>query len=103
MRNGIVSATPRAFISPLLLAFLFFVLRGWLLPSLVVIALMGLFFPSLMFIAVGVMLLRVVKLDGRRLRLSRERRDYLVCAATLGVAAIVILPTQSARARLVRS
>jgi hypothetical protein len=92
MRNGIVSATPRAFISPLLLAFMFFVLRGSLLPSLVVIALMGLFFPSIMFIAVGVMLLRVVKVEGLKLRLSRERRDYLACAVTIAVAALVVLP-----------
>lgn len=92
MRNGLVSGTPRAFISPLLLAFMFFLLRGPLLPSLAMIALMGLFFPSVMFIAVGAMLLRIVKWKGAMPVLSRDRRDYLVCAATLAVAALVILP-----------
>ncbi|HWN99153.1 MAG TPA: hypothetical protein VNS63_07770 [Blastocatellia bacterium] len=92
MRNGLVSATPRAFISPLFLAFVFFFLRDSLLPSLVVIALMGLFFPSIMFIAVGVMLLRVVHWDGLRPRLSSDKRDYLACAATLAVTALVLLP-----------
>jgi hypothetical protein len=61
MRNGLVSATPRAFISPLFLGFMFFLLRGSLLPTLAMIALMGLFFPSIVFIAVGVVLLRVVQ------------------------------------------
>lgn len=92
MRNGLVSATPRAFISPLFLAFMFFVLRGSLLPALAMIALMGLFFPSIMFIAVGVVLLRVVRWEKRRPRLSREGRDYAACAAALAVAALVLLP-----------
>ncbi|MEK6301432.1 MAG: hypothetical protein AABO41_11970 [Acidobacteriota bacterium] len=95
MRNGLVSATPRAFLSPLFLAFMFFVVRGSLLPALGMIALMGLFFPPIMFIAVGVVLLRVVRWEKMRPRLSRERRDYLACAAALAVAALVILPYAS--------
>ena len=95
MRNGLVSATPRAFISPLFLAFMFFLIRGSLLPSLAVIALMGLFFPSIMLIAVGVILLRVIRWDGLWPRLSRARRDYVACAAALAVAALVLLPYAS--------
>jgi len=71
---------------------MFFLLRGSLLPTLAMIALMGLFFPSIAFIAVGVVLLRVVHWDKMRPRLSRELRDYAACAAALVVAAIVLLP-----------
>jgi len=92
MRNGLVSGTPRAFISPLFLGFMFFALRGSLLPSLAMIALMGLFFPSIMFIAVGVVLLRVVHWEKMRPRLSRERRDYAACAAAVAIAGLVLLP-----------
>ena len=92
MRNGLVSGTPRAFISPLFLGFMFFALRGSLLPSLAMIALMGLFFPSIMFIAVGVVLLRVVHWEKMRPRLSREHRDYAACAAAVAISALVLLP-----------
>jgi hypothetical protein len=92
MRNGLVSATPRAFISPLFLAFMFFLLRRSVLLCLVSIALMGLFFPSTMFIALGVLLLSLVRWERRRPHFSHERRDYILCAAGLAIAIIVMLP-----------
>lgn len=92
MRNGLVSATPRAFISPLFLAFMYFCLRRSMLLSLVTIALMGLFFPSIMFIGLGALFLQLVKWEKRRPHLSRERRDYLFCAAGVAVAIAVLLP-----------
>lgn len=92
MRNGLVSATPRAFIAPLFLAFIFFFLSRRAIPVLVSLALMGLFFPSTMFIALGTVLLNVFRLDARRIRFSREPRDYVLAAASLAVAALVLLP-----------
>lgn len=92
MRNGLVSATPRAFIAPLLLAFMYFYLRNSIIFTLLTIALMGLFFPSTMFIALGVVCLGIFRLERWRIRFSRDRRDYLVCAASLAVAAMVLLP-----------
>jgi hypothetical protein len=92
LRNGLVSATPRAFISPIFLAFLFFLSRNSAAGTIVTVALMGLFFPSIMFIALGVVMLRLVRFERWRLRLARERRDYIFCAVALAVAAIVIAP-----------
>ena len=92
LRNGLVSATPRAFIAPLFVAFLYFCLSRKLLLTVASIALMGLFFPSTMFIALGIVLLGIFRIKGRRLRLSRERRDYVVAGASLAVAAAVLLP-----------
>jgi len=92
MRNGIVSGTPRAFISPLFLMFLFFALNNSVVGTVATIALMALFFPSIMFIALGTLCLRLIKFDARRLRLSRDRRDYILCATALVVAAVVLLP-----------
>ena len=92
LRNGLVSATPRAFIAPLFVAFLYFCLSRKLLLTVASIALMGLFFPSTMFIALGVVLLGVFRIDGRRLQFSCERRDYILAVASLAVAAAVLLP-----------
>src|SRR5262249_51147995 len=92
MRNGIVSGTPRAFISPLFLMFLFFALNNSVVGTVATIALMALFFPSIMFIALGTLCLRLIKLDARRIRLSRDGRDYILCATALVVAAVVLLP-----------
>jgi len=67
-------------------------LRGSRRAALLAIALMGLFYPSIMFIAVGVVLLQLFKFDKLRPSLSHNRREYLVAAAALAVAAIVLLP-----------
>lgn len=92
MRNGLVSATPRAFVCPLLLAFLYFLLRRWKAATISTIGLMGLFFPSTMFIAIAVLFLRLVRWEGGRFRLSRERSDYVLCAVCLAIAALVLFP-----------
>jgi hypothetical protein len=92
LRNGLVSATPRAFIAPLFVAFVYFCSSRKAVPMLATIALMGLFFPSTMFIALGVVLLGVFRIEGRKPRLSRERGDYALSVAGLAVAALVLLP-----------
>jgi hypothetical protein len=92
MRNGLVSSTPRAFLYPLFLAFLFYLTgrNRWL--CLVPLALMGLFYPTIMLVSLGVLMLEPLKVEGWRLRLSRERSDYLLPAAGLAVALAVLLP-----------
>lgn len=93
MQDGLISATPKAFLYPLFLAFLYYLLRRSLLPCVVAIALLGLFYPSLVFVCVGVLILQLCRYQGvRRLRLSQNRRDYLFCAAGLGAALLVLLP-----------
>jgi hypothetical protein len=85
MQDDLVSATPRAFVYPLFLAFLYYLLKDARLACLVVIALQGLVYPSIMFVTAGVLVLRLVSIETKRLRFSRSRRDYLFCAAGLGV------------------
>ncbi|HXG92676.1 MAG TPA: hypothetical protein VNN73_09960 [Blastocatellia bacterium] len=92
MRNGLVSATPRAFISPLFLAFMFYLLRESVIGTVITVALMGLFFPSILIVAIGVLALRLIKLERRRPKFSRERRDWLIFAAAVTVAALVMIP-----------
>lgn len=91
MQDDLVSATPRAFLYPLFLAFLYYLVKGSRGACLAVIALQGLFYPSTVFITAGVLVLSLVSFERRRPRFSRVRRDYLFCAAGLGVVLCVLL------------
>ncbi len=90
--HDIPSGTPRAFIYPLFLAFLYYLMRRSLLPCLAVIVLQGLFYPQTLFLSAGVLVLRLVQWKDRRLRLSSDRSDYLFCAAGLGAVFVLLLP-----------
>ena len=81
MTDAIISGTPKAFIYPLFLAFMYYLLRGSLVPCLVAIALQGLFYPQLVLITAVTLILRL-----------SDRRRYLFSAAGIGVALLVILP-----------
>lgn len=88
MQDGLISATPKAFLYPLFLAFLYYLLRHSLIPCLVAIALLGLFYPSLVFVCACLLILQCCW----DTILPSHRRDYLFCAAGLGVAILVLLP-----------
>lgn len=91
MQDDLVSATPRAFLYPLFLAFLYYLVKGSRGACLAVIALQGLFYPSTVFITAGVLVLSLVTFERRRLRVSRVRHDYLFCAAGLAIVMCVLL------------
>ncbi len=99
------SATPRAFLYPLFLAFLYYFSRRSLIPCTVAIALQGLFYPQVMFISVGVLCLALVHWPGmpgpgmpgpgmpgrgKWPTLSRQRRDYLFLGVGWVVAVAVV-------------
>jgi hypothetical protein len=92
MKDDLVSATPRAFAYPLMLAFLYYLLRASLFPCLLTIALLGLFYPQCVFICVGVLVLRLWDLRSGNFGFSREKSHYLFCAAGVGIAFLVMLP-----------
>jgi hypothetical protein len=92
LKEDLGSATARAFLYPLFLAFLYYFLRRSWLPTLVAIALQGLFYPQTLLISAGVLILQLVRYERSRPRLSRNRNDYLFCAAGLVVAFLVMLP-----------
>ncbi|WP_416670409.1 hypothetical protein [Egbenema bharatensis] len=92
MRDDIVSATPVAFVYPLFLGFLYYLVKGQLIPCLIAIVLQGLFYPQCVFIYSLILLLRVVQFNGGRPRFSADRQDYWFCVAGLGAAFLVLLP-----------
>jgi len=91
MKATLIAGTQRAFLYPLFLAFLYYLLRGSLIPCLVAILLQGLFYPQMVFISAGVLILRLVDWNRWPVRLSGKRSDYVFCAAGLGVALLVML------------
>jgi hypothetical protein len=91
MEDNLASGTPRAFFAPILLAFFYYLLRGSLIPCLITIALMGLFYPQMVFIAVGILGIRLFQWR-KGPKLSSRRQDYWFWGAGLLVAFLVLLP-----------
>lgn len=59
MEDDLVSATPRAFLYPLFLAFLYYLLRRDFFPVLIAIALQGLFYPHTVLLSLTILTLRL--------------------------------------------
>ncbi|NEO70732.1 hypothetical protein [Moorena sp. SIO3H5] len=90
MTDTVVSGTPKAFVYPLLLGFMYYLVRGSLWFCLGAIALQGLFYPQLVFISSGTLVLRLFEWRNGKLGLSQQRRWF--CLAGLIVAFLVMLP-----------
>jgi hypothetical protein len=92
LTDAVVSATPKAFVYVLLLAFMDAVLRRnpWL--TMGAIALQGLFYPQLVFLSSGVLVLRLIQWKQGRLSLRLERGDRLLIFGGLIVAFLILLP-----------
>lgn len=92
MKFDVVSATPRAFLYPLFVGFLYYLSRNQLVGSCVAIALLGLFYPQYVFIGSALFLLHLVSWQSRRISFSRNWGDYLFSGIGLAVAFAVMLP-----------
>lgn len=88
----VVSGTQKAFIYPLLLAFIYFLLKKRLFATLVVIALQGLFYPQILLITAVTLFIRLFHFQEGRVQLTRERNQRWFSLLGLGVAIIVMLP-----------
>lgn len=94
-KNDVISATPRAFVYPLFLAFLLFLLQRRVLLCLLMLALEGLIYPQAAFVSAGVLIFQLIKLQDRHLVFSRERADYFLALGGLAVLAAVLIPFAS--------
>ncbi|MEG3907868.1 hypothetical protein Q5691_14015 [Microcoleus sp. w1-18aA5] len=92
MTDDLASTTPRAFIYPIFLAFLYYLSRSSLLPCLGAIALIGLFYPPYALVAAGILVLRLLCWKNGGLCLSGDRTNYLFCTTGLGLIFLVMLP-----------
>ncbi|MGB3514141.1 MAG: hypothetical protein WBA93_34025 [Microcoleaceae cyanobacterium] len=92
MKDDVASATPRAFVYPFFMAFLYYLLRGSLVRMGIAIALVGLFYPQYVFVASGMLILRLIIWKNGRFQLSSEKGIFLFCGVGLGTAFFVLLP-----------
>ncbi|MCJ8283134.1 MAG: hypothetical protein MJK14_25860 [Rivularia sp. ALOHA_DT_140] len=92
IKDDLISATPRAFTYPFLLAFLYYLSRKSLLPCLATIVLLGLFYPQSVFLCAGILILRLWDWSNNKLCFSQQKHDYLFCTIGLAVAFLVMLP-----------
>lgn len=92
LTDDVNSATPRSFVYPFFFAFLYYLCRGAAVRAIVALGLVGLFYPPMMFVGVGVLAVRLVSWAKGRLWLSTQRQDYRLLAAGVAVAGVILLP-----------
>jgi len=92
LEDDLASATPRAFLYPLFLAFLYYLLRRSLIGVAVAIVLMGLFYPPFALLSVAILTLRLWRWRGNFPRLSQQRIDYWFWCVGLITAVLVLSP-----------
>jgi hypothetical protein len=92
MTDDVMSGTPRAFVYPLFLLFLLFLLRRQLIPCAIAVVLQGLFYPQSVFVSCGVLVLRLIRRENGRLRFTSERSDWIFSVIGLAAAGAVMIP-----------
>lgn len=92
MKDDLISATPRSFIYPGLLAFLYYYVGGQYLRCLIAIICLSLFYPPYVPILVGTVALSLIKRESYRLNLSRDKMEYGFCLGVIAVVSISLLP-----------
>lgn len=85
-KDDLISATPRSFTYLLFIAFLYYLLKRSLIPGLMTITLQGLFYPQLLLVAIGVLLLRLFRWTGRSLQFTHDKLDYHFAIAGVVIA-----------------
>jgi len=83
IRDDLSSASPRAFVYPLFSAFLYYLLKGNQLLCLVSLFILGLFYPQMALVGVGILTLRLVRWQGLKPKLPNRWKDYVVWMVAL--------------------
>jgi hypothetical protein len=92
LNDDLISATPRAFVYPIFAAFLYYLLRGALIPCLITVLLQGLFFPQFVLLQIAILTVRLFEWRDRSIRFTQTRKSYLFWGCGLVVAGAVLLP-----------
>lgn len=90
--DDVSSATPRAFLPPLFLAFLYYLLRRSLFPCLGAIALQGLFYPQYVLVEAGILCMQPLQWQDGRFTISRNKQDYWFWGILLALAIVILIP-----------
>ncbi|MGF1488086.1 MAG: hypothetical protein ACFBSE_13440 [Prochloraceae cyanobacterium] len=91
VKDDLSSATPRAFLYPLLIVFLYYLVKRNLILTAIAIFIIGLFYPQYLFICGAILLVRLFKIENNRFIISRDKIDYRFFYTGCGVIAVGIL------------
>jgi len=91
MRDEIITGTSRAFLYPLLLAFIYYLLKRSFMACMISVALQAVFYPPLALVQAGTLLMRLVQWQNGQPRFAKERSPYLFgfIGAALAIALIL--------------
>ncbi|MEH2205041.1 MAG: hypothetical protein V7K53_13345 [Nostoc sp.] len=92
LHDDLFSATPRDFIYPLVLAFIYYLIRSSVFGILIVFALQFLIYPIIGFINLLILLLRLFRWQNGQITISHNRKDFILFVAATITAGILILP-----------
>ena len=91
-KNDVLSATARGFAYPFFAGFLFYLLKGRIIPCLIFIALEALFYPMICLVSVGILVMRLIQLHKGSIRPSRQKASYILAAGGLIILFAVLTP-----------
>ena len=92
LNDDLISATPRAFLYPLLAGFLYYLSTNSLIPCLVLMLLQGLFYPHILLIEMTVLSLRLLAIERNRFKLISDKQPYIWWTLGAIVTVIALLP-----------
>ena len=92
LNDDLISATPRAFLYPLLAAFLYYLSINSLILCLILMLLQGWFYPHILLIEMGVLTLRLLIFTRNSLKLTANKPPYIWWIMGLIVTAIALYP-----------
>lgn len=91
-KNDVLSATARGFAYPFFAGFLFYLLKGRVIPCLFFIGLQAFFYPMICLVSVGILIIRLIQLHKGSLQLSRQKINYVLVAGGLIIVAVILSP-----------
>jgi hypothetical protein len=96
IHDDLISGCPRGFLNPLLLGFLYYQLKGSVIPALILIVLQALFYPPSVLVSVGILFLQLWRWEAGKVHISQNQRDYWLGAIALGLVSLILLPYSGA-------
>lgn len=92
LNDDLITATPRAFVYPLLAAFLYYLSIKSLISCLILMLLQGWFYPHILLIEMGVLSLRLLVIKRTSFRFTANKTLYIWWVTGLIVTAIALYP-----------
>lgn len=90
MKDDIASGTPRAFVYPIFIAFLFYLVKNSILGTAISMALLGLFYPQYVLVASAILVLRLFLWENGKIKLNYNHFKLVIIG--LIVAFLILLP-----------